>query len=174
MNDQEKINTARAQTNLVIKQVINFWEANNKGITTFFNKHDDDVYLGEVAPGRNRGIYLLAHLIATNDALFPLFSLGEKLFPDLAPFASEAESTIPLELSIADLRIKWETLNVTLTNHFKNLTAEQWLSRHNSVSEDDFALDPTRNKLNVLMNRSSHENYHRGQLIFLTEKVLAV
>lgn len=174
MNDQEKIANAQAQTNLIIRQVINFWEANNKGITAFFNKHEDDVYLGEVAPGRNRGIYLLAHLIATNDALLPLFNLGEKLFPELAPLASEAESAVPFELSISDLKSKWETLNNTLADHFKSMTAEQWLSRLNSVSDEDFALDPTRNKLNVLMNRSSHENYHRGQLIFLNEKVLAV
>ncbi|MEO6687101.1 MAG: hypothetical protein ABIN24_14115, partial [Dyadobacter sp.] len=115
-----------------------------------------------------------AHLVATNNALLPLFNLGEKLFPALAPLASEAESAVAFELSMADLRTKWETLNVTLASHFKNMTAEQWLSRHNSVSDEDFALDLARNKLNVLMNRSSHQNYHRGQLTFLNKKILSV
>jgi hypothetical protein len=39
-----------------------------------------------------------------------------------------------------------------------------------SVSEADFLLEPNRNKLNVLLSRVSHENYHRGQLVFLNEQ----
>jgi hypothetical protein len=42
-----------------------------------------------------------------------------------------------------------------------------------NVSEADFLLEPHRNKLNVLLSRASHENYHRGQLVFLNEQTLA-
>jgi len=43
------------------------------------------------------------------------------------------------------------------------MTSEDWLSRHTSVSEEDFAADPLRNKLNVLIGRTNHESYHLGQ-----------
>src|ERR1700720_2427380 len=43
---------------------------------------DDDLQL-EVAPGKNRLYYLMGHLAATHDRLFPLLRLGERLHPEL-------------------------------------------------------------------------------------------
>ncbi|HEY4197619.1 MAG TPA: hypothetical protein VGM63_18890, partial [Mucilaginibacter sp.] len=60
-----------------------------------------------------------------------------------------------------------------LTPLLKEQSPEWWLGRHMKVSEEDFALNPSRNKLSVLLSRGSHENYHRGQLVFLTERVPA-
>ncbi|OKS88113.1 DinB family protein [Mucilaginibacter polytrichastri] len=174
MSDQQKINIAEQRVQQIIDQVINFWLAQNKAIDTFLNQHPDEVYLQEVAPGRNRAVYVLAHLIATNDGLLPLFGFGEKLFPEIAPLATEGESAVDFELSFKDLKKQWESLNLFLEKRFRELTPEEWLGKHNSVSDADFLLDPQRNKLNVLINRASHQNYHRGQLIFLNErKVLA-
>lgn len=171
MDSQLQGNTAERQVKQVISQVINFWLAQNKSVDAFFSKHPDEVYLKEVAPERNNAVYLLAHLIATNDGMLPLFSLGDKLFPELAPLATEPDNSVTFPLSLHDLRMKWSTLNQTLENHFNKMTAEEWLSKHNSVSDEDFLLEPQRNKLNVLINRASHQNYHRGQLIFLNERV---
>jgi uncharacterized damage-inducible protein DinB len=161
------------QTAQVIRQIINFWEANNKNITAFFNKHADEVYAAQVAPGRNSGIYLMAHLVAVSDGLFPIFGLGERLYPELEKFGGESESSITYTVTIAELKEKWEALNSRLSEAFAAQTTGWWLDRHMSVSEADFALDPNRNKLNVLLSRASHENYHRGQLIFLDERVVA-
>lgn len=161
------------QTVQVIGQIINFWEANNKNITNFFNKYEDDVYLGGVAPGRNSGAYLLAHLVAVSDGLFPILGLGERIYPELEAFVGESEANITYKVDIADLKAKWEALNTKLAAEFAKQTPEWWLARHMSVSEADFALEPTRNKLNVLLSRASHENYHRGQLVFLNDSTLA-
>jgi len=38
---------------------------------------------------------------------------------------------------------------------------------HASISEEDFVNAPHRNKLNIFIGRTSHVNYHLGQLIFL-------
>jgi uncharacterized damage-inducible protein DinB len=161
------------QTAQVIRQIINFWEANNKNITNFFNKHTNDVYAGQVAPGRNSGTYLLAHLVAVSDGLFTILGLGERIYPELEIFVGESESNITYTANIVELKAKWETVNSKLAAAFAEKTPEWWLDRHMSVSEADFALDPNRNKLNVLLSRASHENYHRGQLVFLNEKALA-
>jgi hypothetical protein len=47
------------------------------------------------------------------------------------------------------------------------MTAEQWLEKHTSVSDEDFAKEPHRNKLSVLISRTNHLANHIGQLLFL-------
>lgn len=159
------------QLTQVIGQVITFWRDNNKQITDFFNKHADDVYAGAVVPGRNSGIYLLSHLVAVSDGLFPILGLGNKLYPELEIFIRESETNAGPQPSVADLKAKWNEINAKLEAEFAKQSAEWWLDRHMSVSPEAFALEPHRNKLNVLLSRASHENYHRGQLVFLTEVV---
>jgi len=171
MKDQKQNNEAERQVRQIIDQVINFWLAQNKAIDSFFAKHPDDVYLKEVAPGRNTARFLLGHLIAMSDGMLPLFGLGDKLFPELSPLAAVAQDAVPFPLSLPELKKKWETVNQLLESRFRAMTAAEWLGKHNSVSEEDFLLDPQRNKLNVLINRAAHQNYHRGQLVFLNERV---
>jgi uncharacterized damage-inducible protein DinB len=154
----------------VITQVISFWEGNNNQITKFFNKYADEIYTQPVASGRNSGVYLLAHLVAVSDGLFPIFGLGERLYPELEVFVSESEAHITYPANLTELRAKWEALNAKLTAEFAKQSPDWWLARHRNVSEADFALEPHRNKLNVLLSRASHENYHRGQLVFLNER----
>ena len=160
-------------TEQIIKQVINSWASRNTLVTNFFNKYSEQDYLSEVAPGRNRAIYLLGHLIASNDGMLPLFGLGDRLFPELEVFGSSPDKSFELSTSIGELKKKWEILNAALSDHFNSMSSDQWLARHNSVSEEDFAKDPQRNKLNVLMGRTNHQSYHAGQVNVLTVKALA-
>jgi len=152
----------------IITQVINNWKAQNKAITAFVNKYGDEVYLREVAPGRNRAIYLFGHLIAVSDNLLVMFGLGEPLFPSFVEFfLKNTDRTFTDIPTIAELRQSWETVNNTLAAHFNDMPVSDWLSRHTKVSEEDFAVDPLRNKLNVLISRTIHEGYHLGQLVLL-------
>jgi uncharacterized damage-inducible protein DinB len=171
MDDLNKT-PAQLQSIQIVGQILNFWRAQNKSIDALYTKHAEEVYYGEVSQGRNSGTYLLAHLIATNDGLLPLFGLGERLFPELTLLQSEGESIVDFKLELTVLKEKWQRLNEVLEDAFSALTVEEWLEKHNSVSEEDFKLDPTRNRLNVLLNRASHQNYHRGQLIFLDKKAI--
>ena len=65
---------------LFVKMIMLSWEAQNSRTTKLFNTLTDDQFLLEVSPGRNRGIYLLGHLIAVNDSLAVTLGLGERLF----------------------------------------------------------------------------------------------
>ncbi len=154
-----------------ITQVIKAWEAQNKAISDVFTKFDDDLYFNEVAPGRNRAVYLLGHLVAMNDLLLPMLGLGDQLYPELENiFITQPDRVVVKIPSIATLKEYWTKLNEVLAGHFAALSGAGWLSRHTRVSEEDFQKDPLRNKLNVLIGRIGHMNYHRGQLIFLTPK----
>lgn len=155
-----------------ITQVIKSWETQNKAITDIFEKYEDDYYFNEVAPGRNRAVYLLGHLIAMNDILLPMLDLGDKLYPELESiFITNPDRAIAEIPSVSILKGNWANLNETLTGHFERMDKADWLSRHTKVSAEDFEKDPLRNKLNVLIGRIGHLNYHRGQLAFLTPRV---
>jgi hypothetical protein len=157
----------------IIAQVVNAWAAQNKRISTFFGKYDDDAYLNEVAPGRNRAVYLLGHLTAVADAMLPLLGIGEKLYPQLEePFLKNPDRFFDDLPGLEELKYNWENVNAKLAAHFNEMTAGQWLEKHTSVSAEDFITDPTRNKLNVLLSRTTHTGYHMGQLTFLIQKEL--
>lgn len=175
MTNQTTINPATAQTEMMVSLIVNAWANQNKAITNYFNKYKDAAYLGEVAPGRNRAIYLLGHLISSNDSMLPMFGLGEKLYPGLEEaFLKSPDKEFADTLTIPELKVYWETLNETLAAHFSKMQPQQWLSKHSLVSDEDFALAPQRNKLNVLLGRTLHQSYHAGQLNLLAVKELAV
>ncbi|MEO3408492.1 DinB family protein [Mucilaginibacter sp. CAU 1740] len=155
-----------------ITQVIKAWETQNQAITDIFNKYEDSYYSNEVAPGRNRAIYLFGHLIAMSDLLLPMFGVGEQLYPELEnTFISSPDRAVEALPSVAALKEQWATVNQALSDHFAEMDRSNWLSRHTRVSEADFEKDPLRNKLTVLIGRTSHLNYHRGQLAFITPRV---
>ncbi len=168
MTDELTLDPAVAQTTQVINLVINTWKAQSNVVTAFFNKYDDAVYLNEVAPGRNRAVYLLGHLVAASDSLLPLFGLGDRTFPKLERlFTTNPDLTFDTIPTVAELKQNWETVNIALTAHFEQMQPEEWLDKHTKVSDEDFALEPHRNKLNVLISRTNHISYHAGQLALM-------
>jgi uncharacterized damage-inducible protein DinB len=160
-----------AEKELFIKMVISNWELQNARVNKLINKLTDEELATPTAPGRNNGVWVLGHLIAVNDGMIPLLGLGEKLFPELeAPFVGEANKPGVATPPIATLKENWAQLNAKLTQYFTALPAEEWFTRHNSISPEDFAKEPHRNKLNILINRTNHQSYHLGQLIYLDKK----
>jgi DinB superfamily len=134
--------------------------------TKFFSALTPEQFETRIAPGKNRLIYLYGHLIAVNDAMFPLLGIGERLHPELDEIFLKspdgAASSVP---PVADLTAAWNTINQKLLAAFDTLTPAQWLERHTSVSEEDFAKDPSRNRLAILLSRTSHLAYHMGQAV---------
>jgi hypothetical protein len=171
MTEQLTADPAQAQATQIVKQIISAYTAQAKVITDLFNKYDDAVYQNEVAPGRNRAVYLLGHLVAASDGLFPILGFGERIFPKLERlFTLNPDLTFANIPPLAELKDNWATVNTALTAHFAQLQPEEWLERHTRVSEADFALEPHRNKLNVLISRTNHISYHAGQLVLLPNR----
>lgn len=124
----------------------------------------DDKLQQTVAPGKNRLFYLLGHLTAVHDRLFPLLGLGERLHPELDEvYIANPDRTHPDPVSGADLKRAWTEVNNKLTTAFEKLTPQQWLEKHTAVSDEEFAKDPTRNRISVLISRTGHVAFHTGQ-----------
>lgn len=135
----------------------------------FFNGLDDESLLKEIAPGKNRVVYLLGHLIAVNDSMIALFGLGERKYAhfDEAFLKSPDRSGLNIP-DVATLRNDWKESNLILTGYFNQLSPEEWMSRHTAMTDEDFEKDPGRNKLSVLLNRTNHVAYHLGQLVLVS------
>ncbi|HZJ58627.1 MAG TPA: DinB family protein [Chitinophagaceae bacterium] len=156
------------QPGLFIKMVIAEWDKQNNNFNKFLSSITDQQLLNEIAPGKNTGIYLVGHLIAISDAMLPLLAFGEKLFPALENVFITKPDKSGLEMpSVAELKEKLKAVNAKLSQHIRSTSPEDWFKRHMAVSDEDFAKEPHRNKLNVVINRSNHMSYHLGQLILL-------
>jgi hypothetical protein len=156
------------QQQLFIKIPLSSWDIYINRADKLFASLSDEQLRVATAPGRNSGVYLLGHLTAVHDALFPLFGLGDMLYPQLQdPFVNNPEKSDFAKPSISELRTYWAEVNKKLSQYFNQFTPEEWLKKHNAVSEADFEKEPHRNRLNVLVNRTNHLSYHLGQLIYL-------
>jgi DinB superfamily len=155
-------------TELVVKQILDTWYSRVQAADSVFNKLTDEQLQLEVAPGRNRVIYILGHLVAVHDRMMQLLNLGEPMYPELDEiFLKNPDKSKPEMPTAAELKLYWKTVNSTLAGHFSNLKTEDWFLKHNSVSTEDFAKEPHRNRLNIIITRTNHMSYHLGQLALL-------
>jgi hypothetical protein len=152
----------------IIKLAIDSWHLQVKRADNLITLLTDEELQNEVSPQRNRGVYLLGHLTAVNDLMLPLFNIEQQLYPQLNEiFIHNPDKAISEIPTTTDLRHYWKMVNEKLSQHFEKLQAEEWLQKHSSISDDDFAKEPHRNKLSVLLNRTNHLSYHFGQLVLL-------
>jgi hypothetical protein len=85
--------------------------------------------------------------------------------PELdAIFVSNRDKTGAQLPPAGELRKYWDEVNGKLLSQFAGLSENEWLQRHNAMSEEDYAKDPTRNRLAVLLSRTNHMSYHWGRL----------
>lgn len=156
---------------LFVKIAIASWKTQNARLDELLAKLSDDDLLKETAPGRNTGIYLLGHLTAVNDSLFTFLGFGERMHPELdAVFLKEADKS-GLEMpAVSDLRKYWFEVNAALYQKTDVMQPAEWFTKHSAISEEDFLKEPHRNKLNIILNRSNHQSYHVGQLVYLVNK----
>lgn len=155
-----------------IKMVLDAWHTQVKQTDDLFNSLSDEQLFKEIAPGKNRGIYLLGHLTAVHDRMLPLLGFGDQRYPNLyKAFLESADKTVNEIPTAEDLRNYWKETNNILSENFLKLSVNEWFQRHNAVSETDFAKEPHRNKLNLVINRTNHLANHLGQLLLLKTKV---
>jgi hypothetical protein len=84
---------------------------------------------------------------------------------------NEKQLAVKMALDLAkDLRAYWKSSNAKLASHFDKVQPEQWFEKHSSVSAEDFAKEPHRNRLNIVLGRTNHLSSHIGQLAFLKKK----
>jgi hypothetical protein len=142
------------------------WKAQIERADKLFGGLSSEEVLREIAPGRNRLLYLWGHLTAVHDAMLPLLALGERLYPEFdVAFVSNPDKSHAAIPSHEQVRQAWKTVNGELGKGFENMSWSDWLQRHKAVSQEDFAKDASLNRLAILLSRTSHLSYHLGQAV---------
>ncbi len=143
---------------------IKSWEIWLTRLDKTFDSLTDEQLDRPITPGRNSAFYILGHLIAVNDSMIPQLRLGEASYPDLFETFVKQPDRAASYPPASQLRQSWKALNTRLADLLAQLSPSEWLERHATVSEEDFVKEPHRNRLAVLLSRTSHLSYHLGQL----------
>lgn len=158
-------------SDLFIEMALKAWNVQITRTTKFIDSISDAAFDRAIAPGKNRIRYLIGHLIAVNDGMISLFDKGNRAYSayDL-PFVKNPDSADIDKVDAKTLRQDWIRSNQQLTSIFSSMSTSDWLARHTAMTDEDLAKEPSRNKLSVLLNRTSHVAYHLGQLVLVKEK----
>lgn len=142
------------------------WNAQIDRADQLFGGLSSEDVLREIAPGRNRLLYLWGHLTGVHDAMLPLLSLGERLHPEFdVAFVSNPDRSRADTPSHEQVRRAWSVVNAELRKGFEKMSWSDWVLRHSAVSEEDFAKDASRNCFAILLSRTNHLSYHLGQAV---------
>jgi len=148
----------------LIDSALRGWKSNVERADKLFGALSPGELEQEVAPGRNRLIYVWGHLAAVNDALLPMLTIGERLHPEFdGMFISNPDKSVELTVSAQSLKTAWQEINQKLWDGFSQFSASDWTHRHIAVSEEDFEREPHRNRFTALLGRTAHLAYHVGQ-----------
>jgi hypothetical protein len=149
---------------------LNVWKTNIERADKLFSNLTAEQLQKEIAPGKNRLIYLWGHLTAVHDAMLSLLGLGPRLHQELdEPFISKPDRSAPNLPSAEVVKKSWNEVNGKLREGFAKLSVADWLQKHAAVSEEDFAKDPLRNRFAILLSRTNHLSYHLGQAALATK-----
>ena len=155
---------------VLIPAAISSWEQVVSRVGTLCLSCTEEQLLVEVAPGKNRVMYLWGHLTAIHDAMFSVLRLRERLHPELdAVFIAQPDRSVALPTS-AEIAKCWDGVHTELLSRFATLRLNEWLERHGNVSAEEFEQNLMRNRLAVLLNRTNHAWYHLGQMMLAKPK----
>jgi len=144
----------------LIDGALRAWRFNEERIDKFFGPLSEEQLQQEIMPGRNRLIYLWGHIAAVNDALFPLLGLGPKRYPDLdTMFLKNPDRSVPEIYSGREVAAAADEINRELWTAFTRWTTDEWLQKHTTVSAEDFAREPHRNRFTAVVGRNTHMGF---------------
>ena len=85
--DRRSVQNEKAMSNdsgkVFLDAALRSWRSNMDRASKFFSSLTSEELELEVAPARNRLVYIWGHLAAVNDAMFPLFGFGQRRYPEL-------------------------------------------------------------------------------------------
>src|SRR5260370_7601263 len=98
------------------------WKAQLDRADKLFGGLSSEEVLREIAPGRNRLLYLWGHLTAMHDAMLPLLGLGDRFHPEFhVAFVSNpatSQAAIPWHEQVTQA---WKTVNHEFSQAFSQI-----------------------------------------------------
>lgn len=121
MSLQMRTDGSMTPDQILIDTAISSWQQVVTRVGALCLSLNEEQLLVEVAPGKNRILYLWGHLTAVHDAMFSVLRTGERLHPELdAIFITQPDRSKPLPKS-AEIGRCWEAIHTALLSTFATL-----------------------------------------------------
>lgn len=166
---QSKPNYMTAKDELFVKMVLLSWQATQKSINKNLEKLSEEELNTPILQGKNTPAWIIGHLAAVNDNMATLLELGPKLKPEYEKALIHPDGSVKPPPSSEMIKY-WHDSNAYVNEKMQAISTADWFGKHSAVSAEDFAKEPHRNKLNVLMSRTNHLSHHLGQLVLIAKK----
>lgn len=152
----------------VTKRFHETWSSMISWASGYLNALNDEELMLPVAPGRNHGIWILGHLIESEDELSKYLGKGDMLYPEMEEqFGMKSKLLAPFDYpSAQELRERWKAVVAKNDRMFSSVVDEEWDDPHALVvgdpKEDFYGTKGRCIHLWIL-----HQMYHTGQLAIL-------
>lgn len=149
----------------------NFWKSMVSWVNMYLNGLDDEDLKMELTPNGNHGVWILGHLIASEDDLSEYLGKDPMLFPayqDIFKQGSKLQ-TVEAYPAIDLLRDQWKQVCDKNMDIYQKLTDVELTEPHEKIEgkiEDDYF----KTKEGCIKNWILHQMHHAGQLAALRAK----
>src|ERR1700724_3684625 len=110
--------------------VLNSWKLAINRLGKTLSELSGEQLQQHVAPGKNRVFYLLGHLTAMHDRMFPLLGIGDRLHPALDErYIANPDRVVADPLLANELRRVWSEVNNRLSAALERFTLADWLHK---------------------------------------------
>ena len=139
-------------------------------VDMYLDELTDEELRSEIIPGKNHGVWILGHLVASDDTLSEYLGYGPQLFPDSQAYA-QTKPLIPVDECKHPriLREEWKKVCEKNEANYRKLTDAELDQPHALIQgnpEDDYF----KTKQGVIINWTLHQVHHAGQLALLLAK----
>lgn len=124
---------------------------------------EEDLKL-EVSPGKNHGVFILGHLVTSDDDFSVYMGKGDLLFPDYQKMFGTGAKLLPPDQypTATEILEKWKAVcekNEKIYKEFKDSELSEYHALCNDPGKDFF-----KTKERVIQAWQLHLAYHAGQL----------
>ena len=150
--------------NILSKQFQRQYEMMVEWVNGTIDPLTDDEFKMEIYPGKNHGVWLLGHLVTSDDDFSMFMEKGEIMFPEYYEvFGQGSKLLSPEEYPpVSELRSAWKKVCEKNRKIYAELTDNELKLPHALVKDID--KDYFKSKERVIMAWHLHQLYHAGQL----------
>ncbi len=157
--------------NIISKKYLQQYELMVGWINETLSGLSDEDFKTELSPGKNHGVWILGHLIVSDDDFSLYMGKGDLLYPELAEvFGQGSKIQSPENYpSVGDLKARWDRVYLKNKKIYSELIDSEFDEAHALVKDPESDFFKTKGR--VIMAWQLHQMYHNGQLgVILSKK----
>jgi hypothetical protein len=156
--------------NILSKQFQRQYEMMIEWVNGTIDPLSDEEFNMELSSGKNHGVWLLGHLVTSDDDFSMFMGKGEVMFPQYYEVFGQGSKLLPNESypPVSELKDAWKKVCDKNRKIYSELTDDELQQPHALVK--DFEKDYFKTKERVIMAWQLHQLYHAGQLGILVAR----